>query len=47
LVLAGGRLDSAERADVAARHVVTPVPYAHSRVAEISPPSAARENGAR
>jgi ABC-type multidrug transport system ATPase subunit len=46
--LASGRLEpSADRADVAVRRSIVPVPHAHTRVAEVSRPSAARDNGAR
>lgn len=45
LMLSHGRLEpTSDGPDVAARRVVTPLPYAHTRVAELSP-SAARENG--
>ena len=46
--LTGGRLEStAERADVAARRATSAVMHTHTRVAEVSPGSAAPENGAR
>lgn len=48
LMLAGGRLEPiTDPTDALARRAVTPLPHPHARVAELSPPSAARENGAR
>jgi ABC-type multidrug transport system ATPase subunit len=46
--LVAGRVQpSVEQADVAARRVAAALPHAHTRVAEVSPSSAARENGGR
>ena len=47
-MLASGRLQPVlDGADTAARRVTAALPHAHTRVAEIPPPLAARENGAR
>jgi len=46
-LLAGRVEPTSDRADVAVRRVATAVPHAHTRVAEVSRPGAARENGAR
>lgn len=48
LTLVSGRVEpTSEPADLVARRAIAPVIHAHTRVAEVSPTSAARENGAR
>jgi ABC-type multidrug transport system ATPase subunit len=46
-LLAGRVEPTSDRADAAVRRVAAAVPHAHTRVAEVSQPDAARENGAR